>query len=64
MTKAEILTGIKTQMGILSMNQKTLAEKIGMTQPQLSRILRGLNDPSVSSLIKICEAIGMTVYVV
>ena len=64
MTKVEILTGIKTQMGILSMSQKTLAEKIGMTQPQLSRILRGINDPSVSNLIKICEAVGMTVYVV
>ena len=64
MTKAEILTEIKAQIGILSMNQKTLAEKIGMTQPQLSRILRGLNDPSVSNLIKICEALGMTVYVV
>jgi transcriptional regulator with XRE-family HTH domain len=64
MTKAEILLEIKANMDFISVNQKTLAEKIGMTQPQLSRILRGINDPSVSNLIKICEAVGMTVYVV
>ena len=64
MTKAEILLEIKANMKFISMSQKTLAEKIGMTQPQLSRILGGINDPSVSNLIKICEALGMTVYVV
>lgn len=64
MTKAEILLEIKANMDFISVNQKTLAEKIGMTQPQLSRILSGINDPSVSNLLRICNALGMTVYVV
>jgi transcriptional regulator with XRE-family HTH domain len=41
-----------------SLNQKQLAELVGITQPFLSDIEKGKRNPSIEVLQKLCDALG------
>ena len=41
-----------------SLNQKQLAEMVGITQPFLSDIEKGKRNPSIEVLQKLCDALG------
>lgn len=54
MTKHEIIALIMKRMGL---NQRTLAEKLGITQQGASRLLKA-KDMRAESLINLLEALG------
>ena len=51
---------IEMQLRLKKMNQKDLAEKLGVTEVTVSRWLSGERDPSIETLNRIAEALGTT----
>ena len=50
-------------MGKRKVNQKELAEAIGVHQPTISRLLRGKNSPSIDLVLKVCNYLKIKVAV-
>ena len=44
-------------------NQKELAEAIGVHQPTISRLIRGTNMPSIDLVLKVCNYLKLKVAV-
>lgn len=53
--------GIRKRRQILEMTQKELAEAIGVTPQHISAIEQDKRDPSLSSLAKLAEELGVTI---
>ena len=51
---------IEMQLRLKKMNQKDLAEKLGVTEVTVSRWLSGERDPSIETLNRIAEALDTT----
>ena len=51
---------IEMQLRLKKMNQKDLAERLGVTEVTVSRWLNGERDPSIETLNRIAEALGTT----
>jgi len=51
---------LRLTLQIRGMTQRSLAEKIGVGQPQIGRYLSGIDFPTVPRLIGICDALGVT----
>ena len=52
---------IKKQMELLGMSQKDLARETGLTESAISRFINGTRQPRLYNLIKIADALEMTV---
>ena len=52
---------IKKQMELLGMTQKDLARETGLTESAISRFINGQRQPRLYNLIKIADALEMTV---
>ena len=48
------------KMNELGMSQKALAEETGLTESAISRYINGTRDPRLYNLIKIADALEMT----
>jgi transcriptional regulator with XRE-family HTH domain len=44
------------------MTTASLADKVGITRPNMSNIVNGKNDPSIPTLDKIAVALGVSVF--
>ncbi|TNE82585.1 MAG: XRE family transcriptional regulator [Gammaproteobacteria bacterium] len=51
---------LKGRMSELNVSQRDLAEVLGLSQGVVSHYIVGRNDPSVESLIKICNALSIS----
>ena len=47
----------------VGMTQKDLSEKTGIAQPDISKIERGMGNPSIKTLIRIAEGLGMDLHI-
>ena len=54
-------TNIKTMRRALGLNQEDLAEKLGLTQANISRIEASVKGPNAETLMAIAEALGCDV---
>jgi transcriptional regulator with XRE-family HTH domain len=58
MTKNEMIAGIKAEMKRKGISQKSLSEKTGLPQSNISRIFNENYDVNYTTLCRITNAIG------
>lgn len=51
---------LKSRMNELNVSQRDLSEVLGLSQGVVSHYIVGRNDPSVESLIRICNALSVS----
>lgn len=54
-----IISTVKEICRIKGITQEQLAEKSGLTQPQISRILSLKQDPLLSTFLRLCRAVDV-----
>jgi transcriptional regulator with XRE-family HTH domain len=57
----DLLLIIRTSMAVQGVTQKELAERLNRTQPQVNRLLRGKNSPSIDLVFRILEELNINV---
>ena len=58
----DLMAAFEARMADLSMTQQDLADKIGMQQAHISKLLLGkVADPRWSTIQRICDALGVRV---
>lgn len=55
---------IQQMMKAANITQSELAERLGVKQPSLSRMLNPKSDPKLSSLLKLSRELGTTIEVI
>ena len=59
----QILAALIEVRKSVGMTQKDLSEKTGIAQPDISKIERGMGNPSIKTLSRIADGLGMDLHI-
>ena len=63
MTDAQIIEAMKKRRKELKITQTELAEKLGVKQQYIAAVEQGKKVPTIKTVVRICDAIGLQVKV-
>ena len=58
---ADLVRVIRNAMALKGVTQKELAEVVGCHQPQIARMLKDEHSPSISSILKVCNHLKISI---
>ena len=61
MNEVELIEKIKKKRKDLGLSQMELAEKVGMKRQYIGALEQGERIPTIKTLVKICDALGLEV---
>ncbi|MHA1565283.1 MAG: helix-turn-helix domain-containing protein [Alphaproteobacteria bacterium] len=56
-----VIEAIRTKMVLYSLSQAELARRSGVTQPAISRLLRGLSRPKATTVAKLLDTLELDI---
>ncbi len=59
-----ISTALRRARNVQGLSQRRLAEQVGMTQAQISRIEQALSDPRLSTVVELARALNLELVLV
>lgn len=64
MTHTELIEAIAAAARTQKLSGYRLAQITGISEAQISRVFRGLHSPSLDTVLKLCEAVGVELKIV
>jgi transcriptional regulator with XRE-family HTH domain len=64
MTHTGLITAIAAAARAQKLSGYRIAQITGISEAQISRVFRGLHSPSLDTVLKLCEAVGVKLEIV